>query len=355
MDSSFEKLHDLLLNCSNSFDIFCITEAWSTDKDLKRNSNFHSLNFNFVGKKGVSILIYLKNDIKFKIIDLSVSDGDNGCAAVETENRNSKYLLITCCYRRPSGAIKGLNSHYLEKVFKKTITENKFYFAVSDFTLNCLDYSENLEIRTFYNRIFAHGCIPLITKPTRVTSKPVSLIDNIFKKFTFDTSLKLKKGIIKSDVSDHFPVFVSLCSPSKIHKEHQKITIHKRVIHDTNLMAFKTDLRNVNWNSINHSPETNSKYETFFKIFSELYEKHFPLKDFQIKVKDLQAPWISKGLKKSSKQKQKLYIKFLKSKSTQNEQIYKNYKHLFEKLRKKAKQTYYPSLLKDCQNEMKRT
>ena len=78
--------------------------------------------------------------------------------------------------------------------------------------------------------------------------------------------MKLKKGIIKSDVSDHFPVFVSLFYPSKIHKEHQKITIHKRVIHDTNLMAFKTDLCNVNWNSINHSPETNSKYEIFLNI-----------------------------------------------------------------------------------------
>ena len=152
----------------------------------------------------------------------------------------------------------------------------------------------------------------MITKPTRVTSKTVSLIGNIFTNFIFDTSLKLKKRIIKKDVSDHFPVFVSLCSPSKIHKEYQKITIHKRVIYDTNLMAFKRDLRDVNWNSINLSPETNSKYEKIFKIFSELCEQHFPLKDFQIKVKDLQEPWISKCLKKLSKQKPKLYIKFLK-------------------------------------------
>ena len=116
-------------------------------------------------------------------------------------------------------------------------------------------------------------------------------------------------------------------------------------MHDTNIMAFKRDLCNVNWNSINHSPETNFKYKTFFKMFSELYEKHFPLKDFQIKVKNLEAPWISKGLKKSSKQKQKLYIKFLKNKSIQNERIYKDYKHLFEKLTKKAKQAYYQSIL----------
>ena len=59
-------------------------------------------------------------------------------------------------------------------------------------------------------------------------------------------------------------------------------------------------------------------------------------------------------LKKLSKQKQKLYIKFLKNKSTQNEQTYKNYKHLLEKLRKKAKQTYYQSIVKDYQNDMTR-
>ena len=60
-------------------------------------------------------------------------------------------------------------------------------------------------------------------------------------------------------------------------------------------------------------------------------------------------------MKKSSKQEQNLYIIFLKNKSTQNEQIYKNYKHLFEKVRKKAKQTYYQPILKDCQNDITRT
>ena len=40
------------------------------------------------------VLIYLKNDIRFKIIkDLSVSDGDNECVIVKRENKNSKDLL----------------------------------------------------------------------------------------------------------------------------------------------------------------------------------------------------------------------------------------------------------------------
>ena len=101
------------------------------------------------------------------------------------------------------------------------------------------------QLSVLVTTIFAHGWFPFIMKPTRVTSKTVYLINNILTNFIFDTSLKLKKGIIKRDVSDHFPVFASLYSLSKTHEKYQKITIHKKVMHDTNLMAFKTDLRSV--------------------------------------------------------------------------------------------------------------
>ena len=67
-----------------------------------------------------------------------------------------------------SGAIKEFN------VFKKAKRKNKLCFIVGDFNLNCLDYNKNLEIWTFYNRIFPHGCILLTTRPPRVTSKTVS-------------------------------------------------------------------------------------------------------------------------------------------------------------------------------------
>ena len=52
MNSNFEKLHDLFLNCSNSFNIICVIETWSTDKDFKSNSNFHVPNFYFIHQKG---------------------------------------------------------------------------------------------------------------------------------------------------------------------------------------------------------------------------------------------------------------------------------------------------------------
>ena len=48
LNSNVEKLHHLLLNCSNSFNIICVTETWSTDNGIKKNANFHLPNFDFI-------------------------------------------------------------------------------------------------------------------------------------------------------------------------------------------------------------------------------------------------------------------------------------------------------------------
>ena len=71
----------------------------------------------------------------------------------------------------------------------------------------------------------------------------------------------------------------------------------------------------------------------------------FPLTETEIKPLNLKTPWFSKGLKKSSKTKQRLYIKVLKSKSAEPEEKYRNYKDIFEKLKIKSKKNYYASLL----------
>ena len=74
-----------------------------------------------------------------------------------------------------------------------------------------------------------------------------------------------------------------------------------------------------------------------------------------MKPKNLETSWFSKGLKKSSKTKQKLYIKFLKNKSAESEEKYKNYKNLFEKLKIKSKKNYYAFLLNKYKYDTKRT
>ena len=98
----------------------------------------------------------------------------------------------------------------------------------------------------------------------------------------------------------------------------------------------------------------NEIYDTFLKTLTDIYDANFPIREYILKDKDIKSPWISKG-KKFSKTKQRLYIKFLKTKTLQDESKYKNYKSLFEKLRKKAKIVYYSKLLHKHKSDSKRT
>ena len=47
-------------------------------------------------------------------------------------------------------------------------------------------------------------------------------------------------------------------------------------------------------------------------------------------IKTVFDPWMTKELQKSSKRKQKLYHKFLKYKTNENQNKYKTYKSLYE-------------------------
>ena len=75
----------------------------------------------------------------------------------------------------------------------------------------------------------------------------------------------------------------------------------------------------------------------------------------KIKIKPLLNPWMSKGPQKSSKKKQKLYDKFLKNRTDQNEIRYKDYKSLFEILKEKSKKLFYRKKLADCENNVNKT
>ena len=80
-----------------------------------------------------------------------------------------------------------------------------------------------------------------------------------------------------------------------------------------------------------------------------------PKTKFKIKSNNKANPWITKGILKSSKPKQKLYEEFLKNRSIQNEKIYKNYRKLFEKIIMKSKRKYYSEKFLQFQGDAKKT
>ena len=89
---------------------------------------------------------------------------------------------------------------------------------------------------------------------------------------------------------------------------------------------FRHELSQIEWNNIIKAlGNPNTAYENFVDIFFKTYDKYFPKVRIKIKAETNQSPWIIKHIRNSSKKKQKLYERFLKSCTPQNEQQYKNY------------------------------
>ena len=86
--------------------------------------------------------------------------------------------------------------------------------------------------------MFEKGAIP-----SRVITSIATLIDNIFRNYDFDTSLK--KGIIKTSTSDHFSIYAAI-KLSNEKTKNQKIKIKKRFFSDQNKESFKQNLQKLN-------------------------------------------------------------------------------------------------------------
>ena len=159
--------------------------------------------------------------------------------------------------------------------------------------------------------------------------------------------------MIKTDISDHFAIFSLL--KTNLELTNIKKTIIKRDINQGSMRYFKTIFSSTDWDLLTQTSSTNDSYNIFLERFIKIYDQAFPERKIEIKKKNLPSPWISKGLRKSSKRKQRLYEKFFKKRSDKNYETYKIYKNLFEKLKKQSKKLYFQNKLKQYENNIKNT
>ena len=102
--------------------------------------------------------------------------------------------------------------------------------------------------------------------------------------------------------------------------------IYKRSINNETVEKFNQKLNEIDWNEVKSCEHSSESYEILIAKFISIYDDFFPKKKIKVKSKDIQSPWITAGIKKSSKRKQRLYEKFLKCRSERNKDECKNYK-----------------------------
>ena len=358
LQKNFASLKEMMLKINYNFHAICLTETWCRNKDYEKNSNFQIPNYTPIhqprlSKKGGGVCIFLHNSLTYKVReDLSINNSHCESITIEIINTGKMNDILSVMYRPPAGSMEifrqDLENHF-QKINKKNL------FLTGDFNINIQEYLSNTKTKVFVELLLNNCLIPMINKPTRVTKNSATIIDQIITNIAHNQKSETETGIIQTDISDHFPIFLTTNRTTHTIKRTSDTLILKRIINKKNINCFNNLLQTTDWIPVFESDNVDSAYNEFEKIFLLHYNIAFPKTEHRIKAKTLKSPWMTKGLIKSSKKKQRLYQKFLKNKTLANEQKYKKYKALFEKTKSYSKRNYFSDKIEQANNDCRKT
>ena len=143
-----------------------------------------------------------------------------------------------------------------------------------DYNINLLNTNKHVASKDFADVMFSHSFPPTITKPTRVTDKSVSVIDNIFYNNFMENTGSLS-GILYTDISDPFPVYNIDYSVSVLLLDK---SLKKRVYSMASIERFSSAMRERNWDGVLQNGNARNAYTVFYNEFCDVYNTCFIMK-----------------------------------------------------------------------------
>ena len=357
-------------DCHCRLSAICLQETWlSADSDL---SLFQIEGYNLIssGKSSSAhggVAIYLHETFKFKIIDKFISsdnwDGQFIEVLLGNNYNNVNKVIIGNLYRPPRQIVENIKSftNDLNSIFNYFRNFHEVLLT-GDFNINILKFKKVNYVNEFLEAVISNGYIPKITFPTRLTQRKGTLIDNFFIK-TSNRFENAKAGIILNQISDHLPYFISL---NYLNQNSQNAIKYIKTVtfNNTALLNLKNDIQSSAIlqrldNVIGPTPDIS--YDNFNTILQDLVNKHFPVKYVRFnKYKHKKNKWISSGILKSIKSKDKLYT-MLKSTNC-NDPIYESrllnfqtYNKILKCSIRTAKRIYYNNQFEIFRNDIRKT
>ena len=197
------------------------------------------------------------------------------------------------------------------------------------------------------------GSCSLLTSPTRFFSNCTpSLLDHIYSNMSNHPK---PSGICLYDSSDHLPTFLMI--ETLKHPVLRKPS-YKRSMKNFDIKNFLVDLHKhvQNINVSNPNTSVNSNATSLSSVFELALNKHAPLRPMSRREKRLtQKPWVSKGILKSIKTKNKLFKTHYGINNLDKKLFYKQFLNKLTHIKSLAKRCYYENLTKENQGSSYRT
>ena len=210
----------------------------------------------------------------------------------------------------------------LKLTVDKITHENKICYLMGDFNLDLFNHDTHSSTGEFLNTFLSSIFVPLINRPTRVTSNTCTLIENIFCNH-YQQLENPDQVVFISSVSDHYPIIHidSIRAPEKI-VEFSK----RRLINSRTSDKFIQNMSLENWNSVYNNENPQEAYSTFSNIIKKHYAMCFPKITVNGTYRN-RLPWLTHALRQSIRQKNKLYKLSTKKPVLANKLTYRTYRN----------------------------
>ena len=194
----------------------------------------------------------------------------------------------------------------------------------------------NANTLEFKDIFFSNYCLPLITKPTRVTNSCASLNDNIYSNVPINTG-KCNSGILEVSISDHYAIFVV---DNSTHTKANAANMTKRSFCNKNIENFKRCLTNQSWDFVYESEDLEAAFSRFQGVIDVHFNTNFKLHTFT-RTYINRHPWMTEALRTQIRLENSKYKEFVKSNNVDIVESYKDSKRILHSSLRNAEIQYY--------------
>ena len=343
----------LLSELQHAFDVIGLSETKIKDS-CDPTSNITINGYDFISKPTLTnaggVGLYVKEGIPFNIReDLCLITKEFESLWIEINRYPHKSLVCGILYRHPSGN-PGDFTKYLCSTLDKISKEKKLCLFMGDFNINLLNFEDCQLTEEFINTTVSYDFLPHILQPTRITDHTATLIDNI--SFNSNEFFSISDNLV-CDLTDHLPNFLFLSTLSWTTNSGVRYTRDYSNLVQEDLLL---DVQAIEWDNIFKENDINEIFDSFYSITTNTIDKHAPLKKLSKKEAKFQSkPWISQGIQKSIKTKNKLFNCYLRNKSQSNHSKYKMYRNKLKHILNVSKKIYYNEYFSYHVNNVKAT
>ena len=212
-----DQLCRLIENTNTDVILLCETWLNSTKETLVNTESHTFTNRNRLDRIGGGVSILVNKSLRSRARpDLTIETDilEHVVVELKTDKRN---ILLVSGYRPPNTNVRKFLREYKELL--QSLCKHKDHELVIglDHNLDLLQSHQHSQTNEFLELNLKKNLLPAISKPTRITNKTATLIDNIM--LSTKLQYQMESHIIIDDMSDHLPCLVTLKNQNKSSKK----------------------------------------------------------------------------------------------------------------------------------------